>query len=547
MNYTKHVGTKQTPQHRPIPGSTQVKNSAGGYSFAVSDSDRLTRFLILGSQGGTYYSTEQELTVENADAIIRLIKADGENVVKTVVEISDSGRAPKNDPAIFVLALAATFGDSETKTATYAAIPKVCRIGTHIYQFCQAVQDLRGWSRGLRRGVASYYTSKSDAKLALDLVKYRQRDGWTHRDVLRLAHPTPATAGQQELFKYAVGKGEGATPDNDLIRAFEEVQTLKATDKKTIRKAVVLIEEYELPREALPTELLSSKEVWEAMLPHMPMTALIRNLGKMTSVGLFNSNLSSSVKLAVEKLTDETAIRKSRIHPLNVLQARATYGSGGGFKGKLTWEPVSKIMDALDQAFYTAFGNVESTGQNYLLAVDCSGSMGSPVANSSLTCRTAAAAMALVTASVENSVEIVGFSNGRAPSRWSGTHSMNSGIAPINVTAKSRLGDVESAMDKFPWGGTDCALPMLYAIEKKLHVDTFIVYTDSETWAGNIHPTQALAKYRKEFNPNAKLIVVGMNSNGFTIADPNDRGMLDVVGFDTATPNIIASFSEGRI
>ena len=41
----------------------------------------------------------------------------------------------------------------------------------------------------------------------------------------------------------------------------------------------------------------------------------------------------------------------------------------------------------------------------------------------------------------------------------------------------------------------------------------------------------------------AKLVVIGMVSNGFTIADPNDAGMLDVVGFDTATPSIITDFA----
>ena len=75
-----------------------------------------------------------------------------------------------------------------------------------------------------------------------------------------------------------------------------------------------------------------------------------------------------------------------------------------------------------------------------------------------------------------------------------------------------------------------------------------ILYTDSETYFGKIHPFEALKKYRKEMNlPESKLVVVGMQSNGFTIADPNDPGMLDVVGFDSATPEIITNFSAGKI
>ena len=44
-----------------------------------------------------------------------------------------------------------------------------------------------------------------------------------------------------------------------------------------------------------------------------------------------------------------------------------------------------------------------------------------------------------------------------------------------------------------------------------------------------------------------RLVVVGMVSNGFSIADPNDPGMLDVVGFDTATPQLISDFAAGTL
>jgi len=84
-------------------------------------------------------------------------------------------------------------------------------------------------------------------------------------------------------------------------------------------------------------------------------------------------------------------------------------------------------------------------------------------------------------------------------------------------------------------------------IEARTHrwaVDAFVVYTDSETWAGAVHPAQALRAYRERMGIAAKLVVVAMASNGFSIADPNDGGMLDVVGFDTATPQVIADFTN---
>jgi 60 kDa SS-A/Ro ribonucleoprotein len=63
-------------------------------------------------------------------------------------------------------------------------------------------------------------------------------------------------------------------------------------------------------------------------------------------------------------------------------------------------------------------------------------------------------------------------------------------------------------------------------------------------YAGSIHPDEALRRYRERTGIPAKLVVVGMTSSGFTIADPNDAGMLDVVGFDAAAPNVIAAFAR---
>lgn len=105
-----------------------------------------------------------------------------------------------------------------------------------------------------------------------------------------------------------------------------------------------------------------------------------------------------------------------------------------------------------------------------------------------------------------------------------------------------RLAEVIQRIEAIPMGGTDCALPMIWARRQKLKVSGFVTYTDSETWAGKIHPSQALRQYRDEFGADAKAIVVGMTSNGFTLADPNDRGMLDVVGFDPTVPALMADF-----
>jgi 60 kDa SS-A/Ro ribonucleoprotein len=117
-------------------------------------------------------------------------------------------------------------------------------------------------------------------------------------------------------------------------------------------------------------------------------------------------------------------------------------------------------------------------------------------------------------------------------------------LMPCDISGYSRMDDVIKTLARIPYGATDCAAPMMYALDNKLEVDAFIVYTDNETWAGSIHPCQALVKYRKATGINAKLIVVGMTATGFTIADPSDAGMLDVIGFDSSCPAVMADFTR---
>ena len=548
MSYlSKWFNKNKTPQSAPIPGTSQVANSEGGFVFAVDDWTRLDRFLILGSEGGSFYASEQKLTRENAEGVLRCLALDGRRVVERIVAISEAGRAPKNDPALFALALAAKLGDVDTRRAAFAALPRVARIGTHLFHFAEHVKALGGWGRGTMRAFARWYTAMETSRLALQAVKYQSRDGWSHRDLLRKAHPVAKDDRQQAIFHWMTkgweSVGEVPHPDEVLamIWAFERAKSLR--DAKDAALLCGLIRDHRLPHECVPTEMKRHPEVWEALLPEMGLTAILRNLGKMTEVGLLGA-FSDAERLVVSRLEEAEALRAAHVHPLQLLVTLRTYAQGHGEKGKLTWKPRQRIVDALDGAFYRAFQAVTPTNARTLLALDVSGSMaGGLIAGlPGITPRVGSAAMALVTAAVEPNHEFVAFTNGPYRSAHRG---FGSGISPVAISPRSRLDDVVKAVSDLPFGGTDCALPMLWAAENKVPVDIFCVYTDSETWAGDIHPVQALRQYRAKMGIGARLVVIGMVSNGFSIADPQDGGMLDVVGFDTSTPSIIADFATG--
>jgi len=548
----------ETPQSLPIPGRDMVENSAGGFVFKLDEWKQLERFLILGSEGGTFYVSERKLTADNANKVLLLLKKDGLKVVERTVEMLKSGRAPKPDVAIFVLALAASKGDDATRKAALAAVPSALKTGTQLLKFVDSVNDLRGWGRGLKKAVGLWLKSRKSDTLALQLVKYKQREGWSMKDVLRLAKPVPEDEVQSKLFGWTAkpdkaewARAETAPGDKalDFVWAAEKASVLKLVsetaesaevsavlaeaNRASVRRLVELIVQYRLPREALPTEALKKVEVWEALLQEMPMTAMIRNLGTMSKVGLLKP-LSDAERLVASRLTDAARLRGAKVHPISVVSALRTYASGRGLRSSASWTVSQKVVEALDEAVELSFGAVEPSGTRHLLGLDVSSSMswGEIAGVPGLTPSAATAVMAVVTARVEPWTAIMGFADS---------------FRDLGITARDRIDEASRKVAGLSFGGTDASLPMTWALEQKVQVDTFVVMTDNETWAGKIQPVQALKKYRDWSGRAAKLIVVGMTSTGFTIADPEDAGMLDIVGFDGAAPALMAKFAKGEV
>jgi 60 kDa SS-A/Ro ribonucleoprotein len=253
--------------------------------------------------------------------------------------------------------------------------------------------------------------------------------------------------------------------------------------------------------------------------------------------------MSDAVKLVCKRLQDTEVLKRARVHPFSLLLAQTTYAAGRGVRGNLSWTPDPHIVDALEDALYSAFEYVEPTGKNYLLGIDVSGSMGyrgyghmGSIAGTHIKAYQAAAVMAMAQIKSEPWCFPVAFSGSM--------RGRKSELLPLSLSKNMRLDAVIAEMEKMPVGPTDCALPMIYAAEQKLPVDVFVIYTDNETWSGKTHPARALEDYRQKMGRDAKLIACGMTATNYSIADPDDPGMLDVVGFDASCPAAISKFAS---
>ncbi|XP_013419954.1 60 kDa SS-A/Ro ribonucleoprotein [Lingula anatina] len=538
-------------------------------TWALEDMDKLKRYICLGSETPTARVAEDH-EKDHCENVIQMVKtgSQGPQVVELLKEYSVKGYVACQKPLIRCLAICVNIGDGETKKAALKAMPEICRIPTDLFLFVQyCVQGLGqpkvknengSWGRAMRTAVSQWYLTKEPKNLAYLMTKYRKRYGWSHVNLFNLTHPKPTNEAMAAIFTYEMKGLEAMTSKlkdknlsddvKDLVAYLKAVHEVKhSTD---IHLITTYIEEHSLVWEHVPSNTLKLKEVWQALLPKMPTTAMLRNLFRLAALGLLQPGSTGST-VVIERLRNESKLREARIHPFNLLVTRKAYNKGktsgkparpftGKGKGKpkekqgKEWTPNSDIVKALDEAFYTSFKCLKPTKKSYLMAVDVSQTMhrGRVNGTKELCAIEAAAAMAMVIARSEEKYEFVAFAKNHPD-----------GLSPVELRSDSTWEDLMLNL-KVQEGKTDCALPMLWAKKHQKPYDVFMVFTDSETLPTDVQPKDALAEYRAAVKggEEARLVVCAMNSQGFTIADPNDARMLDVVGFAPDTPEKIHQF-----
>src|SRR5262245_36402423 len=302
-----------TPQ-REQAREDQVKNNAGGFVFQLGTKKRLERFLVLGIDGGTFYVSEKDLFKTNYTFIVEQVKSQPFLVLHTAVEVSAAGRAYRNDAAVFVLALLFRYAPEGAKTEIRSEFNQIVRTSYHLYRYCEYIEKLRdgtdgGWSRSTRRAVGDWYIAKLTANsadlLGYQFVKYRQRDGWAHRDVLRLAHPQGLPSS---LTKWVLGKDLADDEKTQLpfvVQGFELAQgTTELSELLTI-----LDVHQNLPWEAVPTKFHKNVELWKKLFSNGQLKgqALLRNITRLARLGAFDDMVFAAD--VARALADEEMIK----------------------------------------------------------------------------------------------------------------------------------------------------------------------------------------------------------------------------------------------
>lgn len=530
----------------------EILNSCDKEVFKISDLEQVKRFLVLGSDDGTYYISERDLTWMNISSIENILLSDKRIELLELIK-SYAGKCKKQEPLIYLLARCCSYEPQKKeylsfRKEAYELVNIVCTIPTTLFLFLKYTKNLykkysdsNGWNNIHKRAICNWYNSKDSLKLIYQMTKYKDRHDYTHRDVFRLSHIVTEDSDKQYIYKYFV-KGFDVISElieNKYFVKVKDYNILSIVDKTEIEEFILdyekiksstdiyliieLIKKHNFAREHLNTEVLNNKDIWKALLPKMPNIALLRNLNKLSICELVDDY--DSCNMVINKIKDI-----KNVHPMHLLIALKMYSSGEGLKGSNKWNPNQKIINALNDKFYDLFKEIKPSNKIVCIALDVSGSMlytkvfGTECMNvAEIGC-----ALSMIMKSTNPNTEIMGFSKE---------------FVSLAIDPKKRLDDNLKAISNLEFSATDISVPFRWATDKYKKFDAFIVITDNETNSNKIKPVDALRRYRSTMNvPECKLIVVAMAANKISIADPNDRNMLDIAGFDASVPEIINDF-----
>lgn len=370
---------------------------------------------------------------------------------------------------------------------------------------------------GVQRGVGDAAARLFTERAAL---KYDGANAqWRMADVVALAKPTPAGPWQADLFDYLADRRW----KRDTVRVTERLSTLSAYRAAMAmpegeRRAWFLADPDRLKAAGMTWEQLSSlgpmdAAAWTAIIPHMGLMALCRNLRNFDETGVSDA----VAERVAARLADPEQVRRSRQFPYRFLSAYRAAPS-------LRWG------HALEQALTASTANIPVLPGRTLVLVDTSGSMGSRVSGKSQVRHVDVGALfGTALAARGCDVDLVGFANGVF------RHPLTAGGAVLRQaeTFCERVGEVGHGTE------TVAALRATYDGH-----DRVVIVSDMQAFA---YPGRGGGMPVSDAIP-AEVPMFGINTSGYGKAsiDTGRPSRYEVGGFSDALFRMVGLLSRNR-
>jgi 60 kDa SS-A/Ro ribonucleoprotein len=485
---------------------TDARNSEGAPAYRFTEKHALAQYAATGCLNATFYATAEA----QLESVLRL--CDGvpaEFVAKTAVYCRERGFM-KDLPALLCAVLTV-----EDPALCERIFDRVIDDGKMLRNFVQILRSGVVGRKSLgslpKRLVQKWFATRDDAQVLRAAVGQTP----SLADVLKMAHPKPATASRRALYGYLLGKPYDAEALPEVVRRFEAYKAKKTT----------LVPD-------VPFQMLTALELgtpeWAAIARQASWQQLRMNLNTFARHGVFAHR--GMVDLVAARLRDREAIARSRVLPYQLMTAYLAASE----------DVPAKVRSALEEAMEIALGNVPELPGKVYVCPDVSGSMSCPVtgyrrgAATVVRCIDVAALMAAAILHKNPDTEVLPFEHQVVSVRVSRKDSV--------MTNARRLAGVGG-------GGTSCSAPLELLNHKRARGEMVILVSDNESWVdAGCHGTAMMQEWSafKARNPSAKLVCIDLVPNRTSqVAEGDD--VLNIGGFSDAVFEVVTAFATGGL
>ena len=486
----------------PTVADSVVANHAGGRAFAKSDEQALAQFIMTGTFNNTFYVKGED---QLAQVLERAQKVDNEFLAKLAIYSREHGFM-KDMPALLCALLVAR-GSEHADTVFARVIDNAKMLRNFVQMLRGGVVGRKSLGSKAKRLVKGFIANLSDYALWEASVG----NDPSLVDVLKLAHPKAKDDRRNALYAYVMGKPCDAALLPDFIKAYEgfaKGETREAPLKAPFQKLT-----------ALPL----STEDWTRIATNARWQMTRMNLNTFSRHGVFRD--PKMVSMVAERLADRENVLSARAFPYQLMAAMLNAGS----------DVPAKVKTALEDAMEIALENVPEIGGRTVVAIDVSGSMGSPAtghregSTSSVTCINVAA---LVGAAL------------RRKNRKATILTFDFNCREVKVAANAKIMTICQKIGN-SGGGTDCGSVLRYINEHGIELDNLIVVSDNESWRDGYRSSlsELWVGYKSRF-PKARMINLDITPNEFS-ATAERKDTLRVGGFSDEVFRVMAQFLEG--
>lgn len=470
-----------------------TQNKEGFPAYTRSTEEQYVQTLVTNTLGNTFYADQHQLLAEAEEMHREMAQSNPLFMAKAIVYARNEGYM-RLQPLFGLAILSAYRPDLFAKIFL-----NVVRIPSDLTDFLTILKGMgRGeGGRAVKRQVNRFLAGVSEYWA----IKYNGRGrGYSLGDAIATAHPKPADLKQQALFRYLRGQEANLS----LLPQVEALEELKLAG--TEAEQLSWIETGKLPHEVVTGTVKPTKAVWEALLHQMPIFALLRHLNTLERVGVFENRYN--VETAVERLTDQRALQKSKIMPFRFAKAFRQVQHAG-------------LRDALRDAVEYTFANLPDLEDRTAIFLDISGSM-----NGEYLQIGSVFALALYKKTQGNSLFWL-FDTEAEDARPSRRDSILSQADRIHAR-----------------GGTDTGAPVRKLLAERRKVDQIVIITDEQQNSGSPF-YEAIQKYRAKVNPHVKAFIIDIAPYRSAMVPQADPNTFYIYGWSDTVLSYIAQTAKG--